>query len=521
LTDTELNLKPLRETYRGRGSKPHPPELLLKLVLYEHMSGRPQPIQWCKDLRENLPVQWLTMGMQVSKTTLYEFRDRVEPLLAGWIAQIVRTTIEEGHTDAAVGSLDGTYMAANSSRHRTVTLETVERRLEQLDQAAGIPAEELPTTIPPAMPPVVPEITACDALPDDEPVTDSAESVADAKAAPVAPPSASLPAAASAPAAWMSRTQRGRKRQERCLRLAQRVLQHRHAQNARRRKDKRKTARQIRVSLGDPQAVLGRDKLDVFRPLYNVQVVTDVKTDLVLAYDVNGNISDSGQLVPMVDRTQEVTGRPLEAVLVDSGYPSGPDLAACHRRGVTVLALWQENSFSEARAKANPKNHLLFKEQFVWEPVLQAYRCPQGKLLVYAKSIKKQKANGDYHPLEVYQAHAEDCVACSLRSRCTKSDKGTRRVQRQPDEEFIEQLKKRMQTPEAKSQYAQRGRTVERRFADLKTHRNFQRMSGQTPKRARAQTGLTLLAHNLVTLDALRTRQPHPPHVEIPEKPPP
>jgi transposase len=521
LTDTELDLKPLRDTYHGRGSKPHAPELLLKLVLYEHMSGRPQPIQWHKDLRESLPVQWLTFGMHVSKTTLYEFRDRVEPLLSGWLAQIVRTAVSEGHTDAATGSLDGTYVAANASRHRTVTLETVERRLEQLEQAAGAPEEELPTTIPAAIPAVVPETTASDASPDDDSATDSAEAVADTHPATMAPPTASLPAAASSPPGWMSRTARGRKRQERRLRLARRVLQDRHVQNARRRKDKRKADRQIRVSLGDPQAALGRDKLDVFRPLYNVQVMTDVKTDLVLAYDVSSSISDSGQLVPMVDRTQAVTGRPLETVLVDSGYPSGPELAACDQRGVTVLAPWQENSFSEARAEADPKKQLLSKELFVWEPALRAYRCPQGKLLVYAKSIKKQKANGDYHPLEVYQPLAEDCAACPLRSRCTKSSKRTRQVQRQPDEAFIEQLKRRMQTPEAKSEYAQRGRTVERRFADLKGHRNFDRMSGQTPERARAQTGLTLLAHNLVTLDSLRTRRSHPPPVEIPVKPPP
>jgi len=83
-------------------------------------------------------------------------------------------------------------------------------------------------------------------------------------------------------------------------------------------------------------------------------------------------------------------------------------------------------------------------------------------------------------------------------------------IQRQPAEEFIEDLKKRMQTPEAKAAYVQRSCTIERRFADMKTHRNFQRISGQTPQRARAQTGLTLLAHNLVTLNSLRARRSAP-----------
>ena len=38
------------------------------------------------------------------------------------------------------------------------------------------------------------------------------------------------------------------------------------------------------------------------------------------AYRVTESVSDSGQLVPMVDHTREMTGRPLKVVLVDSGF---------------------------------------------------------------------------------------------------------------------------------------------------------------------------------------------------------
>ena len=48
---------------------------------------------------------------------------------------------------------------------------------------------------------------------------------------------------------------------------------------------------------------------------------------------------------------------------------------------------------------------------------------------------------------------------------------------------------------------------MERRFADLKTHRGLQRFSGRTPERADAQVGLAVLAHNLQTLEKLRIKQ--------------
>ena len=137
LVDQELNLDALRRTYAGRGTKPHRPELLLKLLIYEHSQGRPQPVQWLKDLKENIAVKWLVFGLQPSQTTLYEFRDRVQPLLEDLNRQVVRTAIQEGHSDGSCGALDGTAVAANATRHRMVNLATVEKRLAILDQEIG------------------------------------------------------------------------------------------------------------------------------------------------------------------------------------------------------------------------------------------------------------------------------------------------------------------------------------------------------------------------------------------------
>ena len=51
----------LFDAYSGRGSPPHPPDLLLKLVLYEHSRGRTKPIQWHRDLKYDTNLQWLSL----------------------------------------------------------------------------------------------------------------------------------------------------------------------------------------------------------------------------------------------------------------------------------------------------------------------------------------------------------------------------------------------------------------------------------------------------------------------------
>ena len=107
----------------------------------------------------------------------------------------------------------------------------------------------------------------------------------------------------------MATTPRGRAEQHERYCEARGRLHQRHQENQRRRKDKRKAAHQIRISPTDFEACLGRDKYDVYRPLYNVQVMADLKTDLILAYTVSPSATDSGQLIPLIDLTKAVTGR--------------------------------------------------------------------------------------------------------------------------------------------------------------------------------------------------------------------
>jgi hypothetical protein len=66
-------------------------------------------------------------------------------------------------------------------------------------------------------------------------------------------------------------------------------------------------------------------------------------------------------------------------------------------------------------------------------------------------------------------------------------------------------LKERMKTPKAKELYRQRSQSVERSFADQKEHRGLRRFSGRGQQRAAVQAGLSILVHNLRTLDKLRS----------------
>ena len=65
-----LDLTPLRRSYTGRGTRPWPPELMLKIVLFEIQRGRTSPAQWYQDTKENLALQWLGRGIRPARSEL-------------------------------------------------------------------------------------------------------------------------------------------------------------------------------------------------------------------------------------------------------------------------------------------------------------------------------------------------------------------------------------------------------------------------------------------------------------------
>jgi hypothetical protein len=78
-----------------------------------------------------------------------------------------------------------------------------------------------------------------------------------------------------------------------------------------------------------------------------------------------------------------------------------------------------------------------------------------------------------------------------------------------------------METPEAKALYKLRRQTIELRYADMKEHRHLRRFHHYGVRRARAQIGAAVLAHNLMVLwKNLKTRQIPAEPMQIPEEVP-
>jgi transposase len=449
----QLDLTALFASYAGVGSKAQRPDLMLKIVLYEIPTGRHSPDQWYQDVRDRRCLQWLGMGITPSRTRCSAFRDRVGPFLETWNRQVLRSAVVQGITTARRGSLDGTLIAANASRHRLINLSRLERRLAELDRVlAADKTRQNPGAIP----------------------------------------------------AWMARFPATRRQQRYRFRAAQKKLLKQHAQNARRSRDQRQEPEKIVISTSDFEAALGRDKEKVFRPLYNLQVVQDLDSPLILGHEVFAQATDAGTLMPMRQRVRDRTGVWLERLLADAGYASALDLFDCAEAGVDLYAPYQENDQTEQRRAKQPQRQIP-KSEFVWLPTEQTYVCPKGHRLSPIGREERARAGGRSLELTTYRCAKEHCQACPLLARWTRSAQG-RTIKRNEPEDLIVAHQAKMKTAEAKTIYRQRSQTIELRFADAKTHRGLRRFSGRGLERVRIEVGLWVLSHNLKVVQAARQR---------------
>ena len=116
---------------------------MLRIALYEIQTAHASPAQWARDASDRRCLQWLGLGIAPSRNRWYIFRDRLGPLLETLNRQVLEWAVAQGLTTASRGSLDGTMIAANASRHRLLNLARLKRRLEELDRVIAADARNI------------------------------------------------------------------------------------------------------------------------------------------------------------------------------------------------------------------------------------------------------------------------------------------------------------------------------------------------------------------------------------------
>jgi transposase len=246
------------------------------------------------------------------------------------------------------------------------------------------------------------------------------------------------------------------------------------------------------ISLTDPDArAMGTNGKGTAMVGYNVQTAVDTTHHLIVAHEVTNVGHDRDQLAAMSARAKTAMDVEALEVLADRGYFSGEEVLACAALDVTPYVPRPLTSGAKADGRFG-------KQDFVYIPEQDAYRCPAGEVLARRMTtVEKGQTLHRYWNLS-------SCRTCPLKAQCTPAKE--RRVSRWEHEAVIEAMQARLdRAPKA---MRLRRATVEHPFGTLKawmgaTHFRMKRLD-----HVRTEMSLHVLAYNLKRVIAILGVQP-------------
>ena len=415
------------------GAPSYHPRALLSVWLYGFMTGIRSSRKLEAACRDQVPFLWLTGWQHPDHNTLWRFYQAHRQPMRRLLKYTVATAVKLGLVDLAVQAVDGTKISANAARERIYDAAGLKRLLERTEAAIA-------------------EMEAQNEAGEDTP-----------------PP-----------------------RLPKELQQAQFLRQQIREAMGRLEQDEELT----RVNLTDKDSQLMKGRDGIING-YNAQSMVSplaVETAkgngmLITAANVVNTAADSGQLVPMLEQAEELTGEHVPTTLADGGYHTAANLEAGKNRGQTLV-------MAERYQGAAKKPY--FKDQFLYDAETDSYVCPKGHRLPF-RGLRKSKLTGS-RSIRVYRASRTACRNCPAFGVCTRDKHAGRALWISSSDRLLRKHRKWMQTDEARSLYSRRKELSEPTFGIIKDQLGARRFLLRGLTNVRAEFTLLATAFNLRTL---------------------
>ena len=297
-TADNVDLSSFYKPYEGDGRRnsPFEPRMMVKVLLYGYATGTFSSRKLAKKLHEDVAFRFLSGENFPSHRTIADFRKQHLAAFQEVFVQVVRIAKELGLVKLGTVAIDGTKVKASASKHKAMSYG----RMQQEDQRLRAEIEALTT-----------RASQVDA---EEDTVHGTENSGD-----------------EIPSELQRREQRLKKIGEAMERLKSRQAQ--EDREAGRSPDKKSRSKRPfgeprekkQDNFTDPQSRIMKTSSG-YAQCYNGQLAVDAESRLIVAAEVTQSGADAEQLLPMVEKTCEVTQGVPREVLADAGYRSEDNL---------------------------------------------------------------------------------------------------------------------------------------------------------------------------------------------------
>jgi transposase len=411
------------------GRPAYHPSPMLKLYIYGYLNRVQSSRRLEREAGRNLEVMWLTGRLVPDHKTIADFRKDNGPAIKKVCAQFVALCRKMGLLAKASVAIDGSKFKAVNSRDNNFTKGKMDRRLAQIEESVTRYLSQL----------------------------DSADRQTSAGEEPTE--------------ALAARTTRLK---EKLAKLEEEVKRLKAIEK------QMLASPDQQISFTDPDsrsmATSGRGSGMVG---YNVQTAVDTTSHLIVAHEVTNVGTDRSQLANVANQTKAALHTSNLEAVADRGYYKGEEILACEEAGITVTLPKPQTSGAKAEGRFG-------KQDFVYMPAEDVYRCPAGEKLKYHFTVEE---NGQ----QLRRYWTNSCHTCPIKQQCTTARE--RRITRWEHEHVLEAVQTRLDNnPQA---MRIRRETVEHPFGTLKMRMGATHFLMKTLPKVATEMALHVLAYNL------------------------
>jgi transposase len=129
----QLDLRSLKESYTGRGSRPYHPEMMLALLFYGYATGVFSSRELERKTYDSVAFRFIAANAHPDHDSICEFRKRLGPKLKEYFVAILTIAGQMGILKLGQVSIDGTKIEANASKHKALSYGHACKLEEQLE----------------------------------------------------------------------------------------------------------------------------------------------------------------------------------------------------------------------------------------------------------------------------------------------------------------------------------------------------------------------------------------------------
>ncbi len=252
------------------------------------------------------------------------------------------------------------------------------------------------------------------------------------------------------------------------------------------------------VSLTDPDARWMKNKKNKIEFSYNSQISVDHKSGIIVTNSVTQQPTDHHQLIPQIKKIIKTTG-PIPTktcISADNGYFTQDNMEYIHEN---KLDAYIPNRKQAHTAKTCKKDINRFsKHNFKYDPHNKLYICPNNKKLSYQKTYR-------YNNKIREQYYTHECLKCSDQTSC--AGKNRMKIITDYSGDLARKMFLKMETPEAKLEFAKRKETVEWPFGNIKQNLKFTEYYTRGLEQIRTENNLICIAHNIKRIFNIITKK--------------